>query len=182
MKLAPKLAVLLPIAMLGWQTQRGPGFVGAASAEETSSWAGAATATAPTGFEIVPPEEADQIAEVIGLTRQLLEQRYPNGMERRAVHPKDHGCVKASFTINADIPESYRVGLFAKPGQTYDAWVRFSNATPLLAPDVDQNGKPDSRGMAIKVMGVDGPTLLGDSSAKTRIAQRCAQAVSDFRP
>jgi hypothetical protein len=166
MKLAPKLALLLSIAMLCWQTQHGPGFVGAASAEETSGWAGAATA--PTGFEIVPPEEAVQIAEVIRLTRQLLEQRYPNGMERRAVHPKDHGCVKASFTINADIPESYRVGLFAKPGQTYDAWVRFSNATPLLAPDVDQNGKPDSRGMAIKVMGVDGPTLLGDSSAKTQ--------------
>jgi hypothetical protein len=152
--------------MLGWPPPHRQGVVAAASAQETSVSSGASTA--PTGFETVPPEEADQIAEVVRLTGLLLDQRYPNGMARRAVHPKDHGCVKASFTINPDIPENYRVGLFAKPGRTYDAWIRFSNATPVLAPDVDQNGKPDSRGMAIKVMGVEGPTLFGDASAQTQ--------------
>jgi hypothetical protein len=166
MNLAPKLALALSIAMLGWPTSHGQGVVAAASAQEKPVSSGASTA--PTGFETVPPEEVDQIAEVIRLTGLLLDQRYPNGMARRAVHPKDHGCVKASFTINPDIPEYYRVGLFAKPGQTYDAWIRFSNATPVLAPDVDQNGKPDSRGMAIKVMGVEGQTLLGDAGAKTQ--------------
>jgi hypothetical protein len=166
MKSAPKLAVLLSFAMLCGQAQHGRGFVVAASAQEAP--ASSSASTSPMGFEIVPPDEANQIAEVVKLTQQLLVQRYPNGMERRAVHPKDHGCVRASFTINADIPANFRVGLFAKPGQTYDAWIRFSNATPVLAPDVDQNGKPDSRGMAIKVMGVEGQTLLGDASAKTQ--------------
>lgn len=155
--LAPKFALLLSIATLCWQD--------AASTQEKSASIGGSTA--PTGFETVPPGEAEQIAEVVSLTRQLLQQRYPEGMARRGVHPKDHGCVKASFTINRDIPENYRVGLFATPGKTYDAWIRFSNATPVLAPDIDQNG-PASRGMAIKVMGVDGPTLLGDASAKTQ--------------
>jgi hypothetical protein len=157
MNFASKLAVLLSISVLCWQ--------GAAGAQETPDGTGASTA--PTAFETVPPGEADQISEVISLTRQLLQQRYPEGMARRAVHPKDHGCVKASFTINPDIPDNYRVGLFATPGKTYDAWIRFSNATPLLAPDIGPRG-PDSRGMAIKVMGVEGQTLLGDPSAKTQ--------------
>jgi hypothetical protein len=54
---------------------------------------------------------------------------------RRAVHPKAHGCVKADFTVNADIPRKYRVGLFATPGKRYKAWVRYSNATAIIRPD-----------------------------------------------
>ena len=154
---APKLALLLSAAAFCWNH--------AAYAQGAPGSAGASTA--PTKFETVPPNEGEQIAEIVQLTQKLLQQRYPEGMARRAVHPKDHGCVQASFTINPDIPENYRVGLFATPGQTYKAWIRFSNATPLLAPDIGPKG-PDSRGMAIKVMDVEGQTLLGDPSAKTQ--------------
>jgi hypothetical protein len=137
-------------------------------AAKTIGSPGARSATAPTTFETVPANEAEQISEVISLTTQLLQQRYPQGMARRAVHPKDHGCVKAAFTINSDIPQNYRVGVFATPGKTYDAWIRFSNATPVLGPDIDKVSGPPSRGMAIKLMGVEGTTLLGDPAAKTQ--------------
>ena len=126
------------------------------------------SSTAPTIFETVPANEAEQISQIASLTTQLLQQRYPEGMARRAVHPKDHGCVRAAFTVNSDLPQNYRVGVFATPGKTYDAWIRFSNATPVLGPDVDKVSGPPSRGMAIKVMGVEGPTLLGDPSARTQ--------------
>jgi len=123
--------------------------------------------TSPTGFETVPPGEEEQIGEIISLTTQLLQMRYPGSMARRGVHPKDHGCVKATFKVNPDIPGKYRVGVFATPGAAYNAWIRFSNATPVLGPDIDKNG-PASRGMAIKLMGVEGDKLLGDPTAKTQ--------------
>ncbi len=126
-----------------------------------------ATASQLTKFEKAPQGEAEQIAQIIALTTQLLQMRYPEGMARRGVHPKDHGCVKATFTVDRDIPENYRVGVFATPGRTYPAWIRFSNATPFLAPDLGKGG-PDSRGMAIKLIGVEGDTLLNEPGAKTQ--------------
>ncbi|MFA6206731.1 MAG: catalase family protein [Methylocystis sp.] len=130
--------------------------------------AAAAVPAAPlTKFEKAPQGEAEQIAQIIALTTQLLQMRYPEGMARRGVHPKDHGCVKATFTVNSDIPPNYRAGVFATPGRKYPAWIRFSNATPFLAPDLGKNG-PDSRGMAIKLIGVEGETLLNEPGAKTQ--------------
>lgn len=129
----------------------------------------------PTKFEAVPPGESAQIAEIVDLTGKLLEQRYGtlsgqsagDTMARRAVHPKAHGCVKADFVVNANIPENYRVGVFATPGKKYEAWIRFSNATGTVTADVGKLGA-SSRGMAIKLMGVEGETLLGEPGAKTQ--------------
>jgi len=126
---------------------------------------GANSSTSPTKFETVPPGEAEQIGKIATLTKELLQQRYGDSLARRGVHPKDHGCVKAALTVNPDIPEKYRVGVFAKPARTYDAWIRFSNATGTVTADV---GGAISRGMAIKLMGVEGDTLLGESGAKTQ--------------
>ncbi|MBG0794500.1 catalase family protein [Methylocystis sp. H62] len=137
----------------------------AAHAEEARA---AAPAAPLTKFEKAPQGEAEQIGQIIALTTQLLQMRYPEGMARRGVHPKDHGCVKATFTVNSDIPPNYRAGVFATPGKKYPAWIRFSNATPFLAPDLGKNGKPDSRGMAIKLIGVEGDTLLNEPGAKTQ--------------
>lgn len=83
-----------------------------------------------TAFETVPADEAAQIEEIARLTVELMKLRYPDGMARRGVHPKDHGCVWARFQVDPDIPEAFRAGVFAQPGKTYDAWVRFSNASP----------------------------------------------------
>lgn len=53
--------------------------------------------------------------------------------------------------------------MFAFPGRTYPAWVRFSNAATNVAPDstVEAGGKVShgSRGMAVKLLGVEGPML-----------------------
>jgi len=71
------------------------------------------------------------------------------GFGRRGQHPKQHGCVRATFEVLGNIPTKYKVGLFAKPVR-YDAVVRFSNGPQT------QDGEPGPQGMAIKLIGVPG--------------------------
>jgi catalase len=116
-------------------------------------------------FETVPDpaDESSRIDEIADLTKALLDKRYPPPQKvLRGVHPKSHGCVKATFRIRDDIPERLKVGLFATPGRSYDASIRFSNAAVRVAHDL-AGGKNGSRGMAIKIYGVDGEMLSVDN-------------------
>ena len=72
-------------------------------------------------------------------------------MLRRDAHAKMHGCVQAELEVSADVPESLRHGIFARP-RTFPAWVRFSNAHGLR-----HDLEIDPRGMAVKVLGLDAP-------------------------
>jgi catalase len=121
-------------------------------------------------FENIPPEEADQIAETTDLTVKLLDNRYTHQQKKilRGVHPKSHGCIQASFTIKKDLDEDLQIGLFTQPGRTYDAIIRFSNAAALVKPDIDANGDHGSRGMAIKVLDVEGDMILTDSGSNNQ--------------
>ena len=121
-------------------------------------------------FEHITEQENQQIDEITDLTVKLLDKRYTDQGKPilRGVHPKSHGCVKATFTISDNIDESYRVGLFAHPGQEFQAIVRFSNASSQVAPDIDKEGKHGSRGMAVKVMGVTGKMLLDDNGQQNQ--------------
>ena len=104
-------------------------------------------------------QEERLIDEIAADTVQLLDRRYPKPQPiLRGVHPKSHGCLKGSFTINPDLPESLQVGLFAEPGKSYQAMVRYSNASALVGCDL-AGGKNGSRGMAIKVMNVGAEVL-----------------------
>lgn len=117
-------------------------------------------------FETVPSDEASEIDEVAELSVSLQDKRAQTvanqkGKLLRGVHAKSHGCVRAEFVIRDDIKEEYRVGLFAEPGKRYEAWIRFSNAAVLVEHDL-KDGINGSRGMAIKVMDVDGDMLSKD--------------------
>jgi catalase len=116
-----------------------------------------------------PEQEAAQIAETTDITVQLLDKRYPPPEKiLRGVHPKSHGCVKATFSINEDIDPELQVGLFAVPGKGYAAHIRFSNAAALVGPDIDAQGKHGSRGMAIKVFDVGGDVISDDNGANNQ--------------
>jgi hypothetical protein len=127
-----------------------------------------------------PDLEDEQIAETAEITRKLLDKRYPPPKQiLRGVHPKSHGCVKATFTVNPNIKPELQVGLFAEPGKQFDAFIRFSNAATLVGPDTTESkfnpvtGKEEdiipeehgSRGMAIKVLDVGGEVLNDDNGA-----------------
>ncbi|WP_317932937.1 catalase family protein [Halioxenophilus sp. WMMB6] len=83
---------------------------------------------------------------------------------RRDAHAKATGCVRATFTINDDIPKQFQHTVFAEPGHQYPAWIRFSNGDMTVQAD----NKPDARGMAVKVMQVSGdkiaPELAGPAT------------------
>ncbi len=123
-------------------------------------------------FETVPAGEASEIDETADLTVSLQDMRAredksQGGNLMRGVHAKSHGCVKAEFVIRGDIEKKFRVGLFAHPGKSHEAWIRFSNAAVLREDDlkankegVRQNG---SRGMAIKILDVKGKMLSKDN-------------------
>lgn len=109
------------------------------------------------GQENPPHNEDEIIQEVLQISRELLQRDYPAHIRpaRRDAHAKHHGCVKAEFIIEPDLPKELRHGVFKEP-RTYKAWVRFSNG----ARHVQDDGKGDSRGMAIKLVGVEGEKLL----------------------
>lgn len=111
-------------------------------------------------MEQIEKNEEKHIQEMIALMQQFLAKRDEGKTVERMFHPKMHGCVKASFTIEDDLPEELRRGLFARL-DSYDAWVRFSSAPPRQKADYKASG----RGVAIKITGVEGEFL--DSSHAT---------------
>jgi hypothetical protein len=114
--------------------------------------------------ESIPPRE-DYFIEQLGiLLRNKVRDMYPPGKTLRDAHPKQHGTVMAEFIIEPDLPQDLRVGIL-KESRTYPALIRFSNADPAVSPDTHK----DVRGMAIKLIGVEGEKLLEDErQAKTQ--------------
>ncbi|KNC50819.1 arachidonate 12-lipoxygenase [Thecamonas trahens ATCC 50062] len=102
--------------------------------------------------EVYPEaNEAQSIAELIDTTTSIVKELDLN-TAYRDVHRKMHGCVRGEFRVNDWVPEHLKVGLFANPGESWPAWVRFSNGMRKVRNDA----RPDVRGMAIKLCGVAG--------------------------
>ncbi len=123
--------------------------------------AGCAAATPPAvvNGEKVPPGEAAAIASTMRTFHTIVEREFAAGVRPapRDAHAKGQGCVKATVRIDPDLPAALKFGVFAKP-QTFRAWIRMSNGAPVRQAD----RVPDGRGMAIKLVGVDGPKLIPD--------------------
>jgi len=111
--------------------------------------------------EEIPSGESEAIDEVRRLVMARMAKQYPPGAgpARRDAHPKHHGVVRAEFIVEGELPSEYRVGIF-REARTFAAWVRFSNGSGVVQRDI----VPDGRGMAIKLMGVDGRKLLADEA------------------
>jgi hypothetical protein len=123
-------------------------------------------------LEHVPEGEALAIANIVRLTRERLEERYHGKPAiRRGVHPKDHGCVTATFTVAESLSNELRVGVFSIPGHRYSALVRFSNAE-VNADKADSGTEGGvvihgSRGMAVKLLEVTGSPLMASNLMTT---------------
>ncbi len=72
----------------------------------------------------------------------------------RPVFRKLHGVAHARLEMAPDIPERFKVGVFAH--DRLDAWVRFSSDTSPTSPDLES-----TLGIGIKVFGVPGPKAFG---------------------
>ena len=118
-----------------------------------------------TGLELerIPPGEAQCTNDLGARLKAKIIRDNAGGMMRRDAHPKMHGLVQATFTVEPGLPGDLAVGLFSAP-KRYQAWVRLSNQDGAIRPDI----KGDIRGLAIKLMGVPGAKLLsGEKDAQT---------------
>eukprot|EP00128_Syssomonas_multiformis_P016238 Colp12_sorted_trinity150504_noHs@23870 len=127
------------------------------------------------GKEYPPEGEEDLINLLSGLIAQKIKSQLPREVLRDA-HAKTTGCTRAKFIIDPDVPERARYGLFANPGKSYDAWVRFSNGVGFTRAS-DKN--PDGRGLAIKVLNVPGKKLINQEDSTQDFINICG-AVNQF--
>jgi hypothetical protein len=109
--------------------------------------------------ERIQPDEEAHLEEIIRAFEAQMRRLWTAGHFERGGNTKTHGIVRAEFTVRDDLPEHLRRGIFADPGRTYRAWVRFAGPGPYITPDIDDVG---FMSMSIKLMGVPGPKLLDD--------------------
>jgi hypothetical protein len=76
----------------------------------------------------------------------------------RDAHATGYGLVRAEVEILAGLPREYAQGIYATPGR-HEALIRFSNGSPHLGPDARLG---NALGLALKILGVQGRTLLED--------------------
>lgn len=115
----------------------------------------------------VEKSEPDEAETVRGLEEQfqiILDTTSRDyGHAVRSVHAKGHGIARGTFLIHADLPPELAQGIFATPGE-HEAIFRLStNAGDILD---DSIALP--RGLALKILGVEGPRLHGSEGDSTQ--------------
>lgn len=109
------------------------------------------------GKEYILAEEDSIIKEMVNEMQDQMKRLYSDKLMPRQVHTKMHGCVKGRFTIEPNLPQDLKVGVFSNP-KSYHCYVRFSNSQTIPQPDK----KKDIRGVAIKLLGVSGEKALNN--------------------
>ncbi|XXY75356.1 LodA/GoxA family CTQ-dependent oxidase [Sorangium sp. So ce295] len=123
--------------------------------------------SASSSSKVVAAPSIDCDADPVGSLVQMFVDMVQMGRIKagqcpalRPVFLKPHGVVRATFRIKQDLPETYRVGLFA--GREYKAWLRFSSdALPT------DNDYKTTLGIAIKLFGVPGAKSFGEPEDTT---------------
>ncbi|MDB5513188.1 MAG: hypothetical protein JWR08_2671 [Enterovirga sp.] len=110
------------------------------------------------------PDEATISAEIVDTMRTILDTTFADrGRAIRSVHAKSHGLLGGTITIPADLPVEYAQGAFARPGR-HDILLRFStNAGDILDDSITL-----PRGLAIKILDVEGEALPGHAGKRTQ--------------
>jgi len=104
-----------------------------------------------------PNEDEDSRAVVESMARvnKIMFERYRHAV--RDAHAKNHGILRGELEIYGNLPEHLAQGLFKEP-RKYPVIIRFSTAPGMIEPDK----KSSQRGMAIKIIGVEGEKFLAE--------------------
>jgi hypothetical protein len=114
--------------------------------------------------ERIAPDEGETIRQLNDTFRRILETTSADyGHAVRSVHAKAHGIARGRLTVAANLPLELAQGIFAQPGE-YEAVLRISTNAGDILPD--RIGLP--RGLALKVIGVEGERLPGSDGATTQ--------------
>lgn len=89
-----------------------------------------------------PRSEPEVLAELVDINVDFVAKTpYPT---QRSEHGKGVADLSGEFRVRDDLPDRFRVGVFAK-NRTYPATIRFSNGA------VQRDNKRDTHGLAIKL-------------------------------
>lgn len=114
--------------------------------------------------EEVEPDEAETIKALEDQFQIILDTTSRDyGHAVRSVHAKGHGLARGTLTVAEGLPAELAQGLFATPGH-HEAIVRISTN----AGDILDDSIPLPRGLALKVLGVEGERLPGSEGDTTQ--------------
>lgn len=113
--------------------------------------------------EDIPADESARFSEYGPKFSAIQVRKSKKFGPGRALHRKQISAVKGTLTVLPNLPEFARQGMFAAPA-TLEVWVRLSNGGMDRAPD----HVPDIRGFAMRVLGVQGESALGNGPAKSQ--------------
>jgi hypothetical protein len=110
--------------------------------------------------ESISHDEGERFAEYGRKFAEIQQRKSGKYGPGRALHRKQLTAALGQLEVLPQLPDFARHGLFAKPGR-FEVWVRLSNGGMDHAPDK----VPDVRGFAIRVLGVQGDSALGNGPA-----------------
>ncbi len=110
------------------------------------------------GKEYPPENENFYIDQMVSELKNQMDELFPRGTDMlRQAETKMHGCLRGTFSILPNLDPQYQIGIFAEQ-KSYDAIIRFSNA----ATGIKNDAAKDQRGIAVKLLGVEGEKLKHD--------------------
>ncbi|MEQ1686077.1 MAG: catalase family protein [Burkholderiaceae bacterium] len=116
-----------------------------------------------SGHELLEEHEVDTERELVTTLLDISDITFKDsGQGLRSVHAKSHGLLRGELQV-LDLPLPYAQGLFANP-RTYPALIRLSTTPGDLLDDKVST----PRGLALKVIGVQGERLPGSPGAVTQ--------------
>lgn len=105
--------------------------------------------------EVGQPNEAEDTQDVINAFREMSQFAFEKHRHAgRGAHAKSHGILKGELQVYDNLPAELRQGMF-RMARTYPVILRYSSAPGDVTPD----GIASFRGLAIKVIGVEGEKL-----------------------
>jgi len=114
-------------------------------------------------YEVAEPDEDKTEQELVRTLLEIAQTTFDDsGLGLRSVHAKSHGIVRGSVTV-LRLPAPYAQGMFATPA-TFPCVIRLSTSPGDLLDD--RVSTP--RGLALKVIGVNGERLPGSEGATTQ--------------
>jgi hypothetical protein len=115
-------------------------------------------------MEVIEPDEPITEAGLVETLGKISATTFEHsGHATRGVHAKAHGLLRGELVVAEDLPSVLAQGLFARPGR-YDIVLRLST----VPGDILDDSVSTPRGLALKVLGVEGPRLTGSEDASTQ--------------
>ena len=114
--------------------------------------------------EEVADDEAQTTQALVDTMRKISETTLQHEQRvLRSVHAKSHALLQAEMEVADGLPPVLAQGLFAKPGR-HPVVMRFST----IPGDLLDDSVSTPRGVALKVLDVDGPRLPGAENATSQ--------------